>query len=291
MKKEKEQFDFKPMSKRFLKSLYKQMKPKYKYSEYIQDVKYLDGYFIFEWGNNAVLHFKLKDCPGWLFGVWWSEATKEEKKKGAKYVHGHFFAQYEEYINKFKPSDSTIQNTFTQITDGEKHLYEYPNPYDLDFDIEQSLNFIRKHPYLARYRDLTYTDFNYEYVSRLKAFIRVIKNSLQTKYRHWQKNRIFNKGKRLLNRMMIDEFANREFTIKDMGEHCSPRFEIYVPASAYGLEPGYYSDIFEDPVNLKRLKLYDKLCHKYYVWGYDGDMIVLEDKEYKKLKKSIDKQK
>ena len=37
----------------------------------IEDIEYLDGYFIFGFGTNSVVHFHIKECPGWKFGIWW----------------------------------------------------------------------------------------------------------------------------------------------------------------------------------------------------------------------------
>lgn len=43
----------------------------------VEDIEYLDGYFIFAHGTNSVVHFKIKECPGWLFGIWWKEPSEE----------------------------------------------------------------------------------------------------------------------------------------------------------------------------------------------------------------------
>lgn len=36
----------------------------------IEDIEYLDGYFLFGFGTNSVIHFHIKECPGWKFGIW-----------------------------------------------------------------------------------------------------------------------------------------------------------------------------------------------------------------------------
>ena len=43
---------------------------------HIEDVEYLDGYFIFGSGTNSVIHFHVKECPGWKFGIWWNLPEK-----------------------------------------------------------------------------------------------------------------------------------------------------------------------------------------------------------------------
>lgn len=62
-----------------------------------------DSYFIFYYGTNSIVHYRLKECPGWLFGVWWDEPTE-----GSTHLTGTWFTQYEETIDKFKPSRSEI---------------------------------------------------------------------------------------------------------------------------------------------------------------------------------------
>ena len=275
--KKKEQYDFKPISKKLLRLIYNKMKPKCKYSEYIKNVKHLDGYFIFEMGKNSVLHFELRDCPGWNFGVWWSE-TKEKD-----IISGEFFAQYNQYINKFKPSDSEIRSKILIVLSS--------LPGDDIFDMLANLCFIRKHPYLARFKDLTGTNFNYTYTSKLKAFLYVLKDDIMTKYRHYLKNKVFNKYKKLINKAMLDEYKDCEFILKD-DENCSPRFEMYIPQSQCGLELGYYGDVFEKNKNVKYFERLKKFCDKHYIWGmYEEDFHVIKDKEFGKLKKKAENMK
>ena len=68
-----------------------------------------NGYFIFNYGENAVMHFKLKEAPQWKFGVWLTK-FKERKIRGKKssgdYINIQIFAQNELWIDKFKPTRS-----------------------------------------------------------------------------------------------------------------------------------------------------------------------------------------
>ena len=68
-----------------------------------------NSYFIFYHGENAVMHFKLKEAPQWKFGVWLTK-FKERKIRGKKssgdYINIQIFAQNELWIDKFKPTRS-----------------------------------------------------------------------------------------------------------------------------------------------------------------------------------------
>lgn len=50
--------------------------------------QYGDDYFIFDYGPNTVIHFRLKETPGWLYGVWWSFKVNKE---GIVSIVGEFF--------------------------------------------------------------------------------------------------------------------------------------------------------------------------------------------------------
>lgn len=249
---------------------------------HVTDVKYLDGYFIFGMGDNSVVHFKIKELPGWLFGVWWDPIDKKSKS-----ITGHWFTQYEKDIDKFKPAASEIKADFSINPNATKEQYSVP------WEIEKHLTFMLTEPILARGRNLCSFDYNYEYYSRSRVKRIVNKHDRDEKKYQIGKIRAIKRVKRLLTRICIDDFENREFTIVDHGDHCSPRLEVYVPESHFGLEPGYYGDAFSEE-NMKRLdKLLTKLSKKTY-WGiYDCGMNVVPDAQYKKIKKlnakSIDK--
>ena len=57
---------------------------------------YGNGYFIFDYGPNTVVHFRLKETPGWLYGIWWELKINTENEVS---IVGKFFAQYENEIS------------------------------------------------------------------------------------------------------------------------------------------------------------------------------------------------
>lgn len=121
----------------------------------ITDLEYLDGYYIFGMGTNSVVHFHIKECPEWKFGVWWERPDKDGKPT---YVTGSCFAQFEPLIDKFKPSASTMT----------AQLY-ISKDYVSSWDFMRLLNFIHNEPALAFCRDYLSWDYNAEYHSRESA--------------------------------------------------------------------------------------------------------------------------
>lgn len=173
--------------------------------------QYGDGYFIFDYGPNTVIHFRLKETPGWLYGVWWSFKVNKE---GIISIIGEFFAQYEEEIDKFKPSASYYGCDMEAImaADGSVSLEEGK--------VVSIINFIRNHPYRAWNGHISFNDD----VSGLKAWCRYQKRQ------RWHR-----KKKRLQRRVYQDacKFAKmaskllpytNNITVEDYGEGIYPRY-------------------------------------------------------------------
>lgn len=125
----------------------------------ITGIKYLSGYFIFASGSCSVVHYYVKELPGWKFGIWFSpnpNLTEETTHS----VLATWFTQYEENIDKFKPSASSIVEY-----DMEADLSSNPQHISGLWKVYEHMEFIHKHPELAWYRDLHMVDFNTEYIS------------------------------------------------------------------------------------------------------------------------------
>lgn len=104
------------------------------------DIKNLNGYFIFYHGKNSVVHFRIKECPGWYFGIWWDSIDEENKT-----VKGTFFTQYERDIDKFKPtaSDHTTRIEVSYRTKS------YDDVWLLDCTVSYMIKYLNKHFYKA----------------------------------------------------------------------------------------------------------------------------------------------
>lgn len=146
---------------------------------------YGSGYFIFDYGPNTVIHFRLKETPGWLYGVWWSFKVNKE---GIISIVGEFFAQYEEEIDKFKPSASyyAYDMEVLMAADGGVCLEEG--------EVVSIIDFIRNHPYRAWNGHIGFNDK----ISGIRAWL-----NYQKRQRHLRK------GKRL-EKIFIKTFVSSQ---------------------------------------------------------------------------------
>lgn len=193
-----------------------------------RDVEYLDGYFLFGMGTNSVVHFHIDECPGWKFGIWWGD--KDENNNS---VSGEFFAQFEDTIDKFKPSASQYCISITIDLDDD-------NLWSL-YDVRDEIKYIANEPYLAFCRDYCYWDYNREYHSREEA---------KAKYEKWMEchERKLQYTK-IYNDKIIDYVQKRILpkyngaTLRDNGEECTPRYDVIAPLglnSDIVTEAGWY---------------------------------------------------
>jgi len=63
----------------------------------INGLIFLNHYFIFEMEKNAICHFRVKQIPGWEFGIW---IYKDGETK--------LIGEHIEFVDKFKPSRTYI---------------------------------------------------------------------------------------------------------------------------------------------------------------------------------------
>ncbi len=81
------------------------------------DIDYGNGYFLFEMGENSVVHFKIKEVwKNWKFGMWIDSNElndyNEEENEDTSYEKEpnvvQLFCQHEHLLDKFKPSRSAL---------------------------------------------------------------------------------------------------------------------------------------------------------------------------------------
>ena len=261
-----------------------------------EEIQYLDGYFIFGKGTNSVVHFKLKETPGWKYGIWWESPKRPYYDKLLKkyikpeYIEGVFFAQYEKTIDKFKPAASTIQCNFSIVPNKD----EYNDLYE----IRKNIAFIMEEPYLAFLRSYDGVDYNHTYISRKQAkkeFDLWLKDSKnQDKWRKKLDNMLIKFVKKLFN----EEFKDDVMMIIDCGDNWSPRYEIIMRESYWkdtpDMTPGHSYNLFDDDIaDLKKkwdkkLDQLRRLEDKHNVLWFrclDDDFIIVKDKKYDELKK------
>lgn len=212
------------------------------------DVRYGDGYLI-QYDKDSVVTFHIKECKGWLFGLWWEKDHKTFD----------FFAQYEKEIDKFKPCASTF--TQSGYLSGVGSNMETT----VNWDILPIIKFIKKHRYLAWNYDQHSCVYVWDYVGRFKAWRNYIK--------HWWKYyvRLPRIKKKMVQRYLIlmDKFGKSclcNYRIIDGnkgGFSCSPRFEI-ICDSILGedLAPGFYEIDYRKELALDFSKSADKYISK-----------------------------
>lgn len=104
------------------------------------DIEYRSGYFIFETGDDSVVHFHIKQIKGWRFAMWIDTESEAETVQ--------FFAQFEELIDKFKPSRSFFCENVSK-EDLEAEIKEF-------FSLIKMVKHIRCNPRLALVQDMSW---------------------------------------------------------------------------------------------------------------------------------------
>ena len=192
----------------------------------VTNIQYLDGYFIFGTGTNSVVHFYLDCTPGWKYGIWWSpvetkDSTEDDRKYEINKLHCSIFTQFEEEIDKFKPSASTYHRNFNITFSENENCFEY------DFnEFVRDIKFIHKEPYLAFYREMRYCDFNQEHITREEA------KEYYDKHFDWKRKseevKIQNDKELLstLYNVFKEDIDSGDMFIQDRGECWSPRYDL-----------------------------------------------------------------
>lgn len=219
--------------------------------------QYGDGYFIFDYGPNTVVHFRLKETPGWLYGVWWRVSINKE---GIISIVGEFFAQYEEEIDKFKPSASYYGCDMLSLVaaDGSICLEEG--------EVVSIIDFIHNHPYRAWNGHISFNDE----ISGIRAWL-----NYQKRQKHLRK------GKRLEKNLYKDlcKFAKiaskllkytNNVTVEDYGEGVYPRYFFQLIATPdEGFEKKGCYELWEKNDAIGQLYSHLKTHYnKYYKQGF-----------------------
>ena len=248
-----------------------------------------DGYFLFGYGTNSTAEFRIKEIPGWKFGIWFSPLKDEaegkeadgeakgDKDEGNKDVKGTLFWQVEEFIDKFKPSRSVF--TEDLVFDGDLSDWEI-DEYDA-----RPLKFTRDEPSLAFCRDVMFWNYNLEYHSRASAFLCRIKAEWREKS---YKRRYERLGKRHAERLLkagMRDFRASGGTINDRGPAFSPRYEVVIAVDGldeedYGWQPE--RKLEGKPRLGREIRRFDRLTRKRSC--ADSDVYVVLPKDLEKSK-------
>lgn len=216
------------------------------------DVEYHNNYFIFDHGKNHIVHFHIKECKGWKFGIWWNQ-----EQDGVF----DFFAQYEKNIDKFKPSASTFVEE-DKTLDG------------LDFCID-IIKFIHKRKYVAFHFDMHWSSDWTNYITPFGA------------WKEYISYRILEKKAVRINKKMVKRYLKiteelckgylQNYKIVDFnssGAICYPRFEVVCDGAIIDdLEEGqsYSVDINPSKI-LRKMTAFDKKIKKLQRKGFYLDI-------------------
>lgn len=182
------------------------------------DIEYGNGYFVFEHGEDMVIHFHIKECKGWKFGIWWNLEDKNQFD---------FFTQFEATIDKFKPSAST--------------LVEEEISYDEDFEstarifIIPILDFIKEHPYVAWSYDNGFAHKPWNYKSPFEAWKEYVKFSRREKKYKRVVKKVSKKWLKITKEVCDEVLPNYEILDDNADGWISyPRYHIVCKANGEG---------------------------------------------------------
>lgn len=114
------------------------------------DINYGNGYFVFDYGDDSVVHFRCKGVwKHWKFGMWiFSDLLDtEENNDESERPFIQIFAQYDTQIDKFKPSRSKLCIDFEASDWNEA---KENNGLWL-WKLHNMLNMIKRHPFICYY--------------------------------------------------------------------------------------------------------------------------------------------
>lgn len=111
----------------------------------IDNITLLSGYFIFDLGEDSIIHFNVKGCKNWKFAIWILEDEKDKKKYNIE-----MFGQYVDYIDKFKPSASPF--SYKATIESLNEIDEVASSIDINiYSFVNKIRSIKKNPLLKRW--------------------------------------------------------------------------------------------------------------------------------------------
>lgn len=191
--------------------------------------------------NILRMSFHIKECPGWLFGIWWEPVYNINKLEKTKFIKGEFFCQYELDIDKFKPSRSELCIPL-EIEFNKKEFINVTNCNN----IKELINFISLYPELAWYRDYNLVNLNYNYIDievAKKEFNKHLAEEREQERKREEINKIYFN---FIKTNIIPTF--KTFYVADFGEKWFPRYSLITSDEECDLKKvntNFYDDLDE----------------------------------------------
>lgn len=251
------------------------------------DISYGDGYFIFEMGEDSVVHFKIKEVwKNWKFGMWINSEelnnyNEEENKDTPRTKESNvvqIFCQHEHTLDKFKPSRSAL---CVDLKPSDfKHDWNW-------YPLENMLKMIKYHPIIcwndfcgdyAGYYDgrsflIPFLKYESEYIFR--EIERVVKTAF---FLNYTKAKLFlmKRFSKVLSDVKLYDFEKEnpglstdylyriDLTVKDVADEDINRFfHFWFKKRKYGI---YGFGRFDSVVELNRT-FFVEGCDKPYWFG------------------------
>lgn len=124
------------------------------------DITYHNGYFLCDMGEDSVVHFKLHGLgllsKKWQFGMWIDSSILDDKVLKQKSEQNEvnlydlkvirIFAQYDMYIDKFKPSRSAFLVEYDAY---DWKAFEDDSSLSSWYELKDMLGMMKKHPFMS----------------------------------------------------------------------------------------------------------------------------------------------
>lgn len=144
------------------------------------NIQYGNGYFIFDMGDDGVVHFSIDGLYGWKFAMWIeTNPEKLKSENGRNYPAIQFFCQHKLNIDKFKPSRSFFLENFDLEDIDSDHTWRFCNIRDM-------LQMIKRHPFISFTMD-AYQDRFYN-KSYIRCYIDMIFFRTKKCIKEWYKD-------------------------------------------------------------------------------------------------------
>lgn len=144
------------------------------------NIEYGNGYFIFDHGEDGVVHFNVKGLRHWKFGMWINTNAEDLKNdNGEDYPAVQFFCRHTLDLDKFKPSRSFLKADISLDSIEEDDPWEF-------YEIKEILQMIKKHPLVAF--AMSWSMNNYCDESYLGFYLKRVYRENKYKVKEWWKD-------------------------------------------------------------------------------------------------------
>jgi len=111
------------------------------------DVAIGNGYYLFDFGEDSVVHFKIKGIRKWKFAIWIQDSCDN-----TEYLLS-IFGNKTNWIDKFKPSCSPISSDKLRLPHEytEENQYDYETPDWAVLDVIDQMTRLKKNRIIAEY--------------------------------------------------------------------------------------------------------------------------------------------